>query len=108
MAPRDVAIDALLAAGVLCQLLCCVGVLVAHDVFDRLHYAGAGSTLGPLFILASILLANGLTTQRLQTIPDAAIVFVPSPILVDGAARAARRMTFGHVSASAEERGERP
>lgn len=108
MAPQDVAIDALLAAGVLCQLLCCVGVLVAHDVFDRLHYAGAGSTLGPLFILASILLAHGLTTQGLQTIAAVGILFVASPIVVHATARAARRMTFGHVSASAEERGERP
>ena len=52
---ESLVVDVLLGVGVAAQLLCCVGVLVMRDAFDRLHYAGAGSNVGAFLILAPIL-----------------------------------------------------
>src|SRR5436305_1745217 len=51
----NAAVDILLALGVACELLCCVGVVVMRTTYDRLHYSGAGATVGPFFFLAALL-----------------------------------------------------
>lgn len=106
MAPKALAIDALLVAGVVCQLVCCFGVLLGRDVFDRLHYAGAGSTLGPVFLLTAIMVGHGFTTQGLETLAAVGLLFFVNPVLVTATARAARRLEVGEVGATAEERAE--
>ncbi|TML70304.1 MAG: DUF4040 domain-containing protein [Actinobacteria bacterium] len=46
----DILVDVFLASGVIAQLIACIGVVAFDDVFDRLHFSGAGATLGPLLI----------------------------------------------------------
>ena len=40
-------IDVLLAIGVAVELACCVGVLVMGDAYDKLHYLGPATIVGP-------------------------------------------------------------
>jgi len=98
------AIDLLLAAGTACQLICCVGVLAARDAFDKLHYAGAASTLGPTLILAAILIRHGLSAPGLETIAAVGLVVAINPVLVSATAGAARRVELGQVEPTDAER----
>lgn len=89
---RNVAVDVLLGLGVGAQLLCCVGVAAMRNVFDRLHYAGAGTTLGPLLILAALLVREGFGSLGMQAIAAVAIVFLLGPLVQHALARAAREL----------------
>jgi multicomponent Na+:H+ antiporter subunit G len=101
----NVVVDVLLALGVTAQLACCVGVLAMRTTFDRLHYAAAGSTVGPFCILAALLVREQLAAQGLQASAAVALVFLSGPIATHAIARAARRLDYGGVDALPEERG---
>jgi monovalent cation/proton antiporter MnhG/PhaG subunit len=98
-------VDVLLGIGVACEILCCVGVAFMRNVYDRLHYTAAGATVGPLFILAAVLVREGLKSQGFDAIAAVAILFAAAPIVTHATARAARRIDYGSESALPEERG---
>jgi multicomponent Na+:H+ antiporter subunit G len=86
----DVAVWALLVVGVAFQLIAVVGVLVAADVYDRLHFIGPGSILGPSALALAIVLEEGPFSQAgLKSILVALLLLGLSPVLVHATARAA-------------------
>jgi len=95
MSARDLAIDVLLAIGVGCQLVCCLGVLVARNAYDRLHYAGAATTVGPFCIGTAIVIRESVSAGGIQTIVAVALLFLLNPVVVIATARAARRIDEG-------------
>ena len=54
-----IAIDVLLSLAVCSEAICVAGVLVGATVFDRLHYAGAATTLPPTLVLAAVVVREG-------------------------------------------------
>lgn len=105
MKTTDLLVDVFLVLGVSCQLVCCLGVLVFGNVFDRLHFAGAGTTLGPLLIGAAVLVRQTTSAAGITTIVIMALVVVLGPALVIATARAARRVDYRQVGATDAERG---
>ena len=103
MTALDLAIDAMLAAGVAAQWICSLGVLVMRGPFDKLHYAGAGATLGPLLVGAAAFARFGWTTSGLQTIAVVALLVLPAPATTMALARAARRQDEGSVAPRPDE-----
>jgi monovalent cation/proton antiporter MnhG/PhaG subunit len=103
---QDLLVDVLLAFGVAAQLTCAIGVAVGRTVFDRLHYAAAGSTVGAFLILSALLIRVGFTSQGLEAIAAVLLLFLANPALVNATARAARRMDYGGVTALPEEKGD--
>jgi monovalent cation/proton antiporter MnhG/PhaG subunit len=101
---RDLIVDVLLAVGVGAELACAIGVATMRTVFDRLHYAAAGTTIGPFLILAALLTRTGFTSQGLEAIAAVVILFLANPALVNATARAARRMDYGGVTALPDEK----
>jgi monovalent cation/proton antiporter MnhG/PhaG subunit len=102
----DAIVFTLLGAGVAAELLCVVGVVVMRNAYDRLHYSAAAATVGPLLILAAVLIREGMTSQSLETIAAVALLFVATPMLVHATARAARRSDFGRPGPRPEEKPE--
>jgi monovalent cation/proton antiporter MnhG/PhaG subunit len=88
----NLAVDVLLGAGVVLELLCCVGVAVMRTTYDRLHYASAGMTVPVFLILAAVIVREHLASGGLQAIAAAALVFLLYPVLLTATARAARRI----------------
>ena len=82
-----------------------VGVLVFGNVFDRLHYAGAGTTLGPLLIGAAVLVRQTTSAAGITTTVIMVLVLVLGPALLIATARAARKLEFGRIGATDRERG---
>ena len=97
MSARSLAIDVLLALGVLCELVCCVGVLVARNAFDRLHYAGAATTLGPFCIGLAILIRESISAAGIETIVAVVLMFLLNPVVTIATARAALRIDRGSL-----------
>ena len=100
----SLAVDLLLGLGVAAQLLCCLGVLVMPTVFDRLHFVGAGSTLGPLLIGAAVLVRQTTSAAGIETIVTMALIVLLSPVLLLATVRAARRYEIGRIGPTADER----
>jgi multisubunit Na+/H+ antiporter MnhG subunit len=88
----NVAVDALLAAGVALELLCCFGVLVMRTTYDRLHFMSAATTVPAFLVLAAVLVREHVSAGGLQAIAAIALMFLLNPILVIATARAARRV----------------
>jgi monovalent cation/proton antiporter MnhG/PhaG subunit len=104
MKTTDLLVDVFLVLGVACQLVACLGVLVFRDVFDRIHFMSAGSTLGPLLIGAAVLVRQTTSAAGITTMMIMGLVLVLSPALVIATARAARLVEYGRIEARDEER----
>ena len=92
MTARDLIVDVLLALGVGAELICCLGVLLMRNAFDRLHYSSAATTLGPILIGAAVLVRESVSAGGLQTIAIVALVFLLNPVVEIATARAALRI----------------
>jgi multicomponent Na+:H+ antiporter subunit G len=106
----DVAVWALLVFGVAAQLTGVVGVLVAADVYDRMHFIGPGSIFGPVAFAIAIVLDEGPFSQAgLKSTLVALLLLGLSPVLVHATARAAfvrERGSLGSLPGTVEEPGE--
>lgn len=91
MTVRDALVDVFLVLGVACQLICCLGVVAMRNVLDRLHYAAAGTTLGPIFIGVAVMIRESVSAGGLETIATVAFLFLLNPVLTIATARAATR-----------------
>jgi monovalent cation/proton antiporter MnhG/PhaG subunit len=94
MSLQDVVVYVLLAGGVACEVIACLGVVAMRDVFDRLHYVGPAA-LGAVLVAAAVWAREGPSGIALKATLVAAFVIVASPALAHGTARAARLSRFG-------------
>jgi monovalent cation/proton antiporter MnhG/PhaG subunit len=101
---HELVIDVLVAAGVVGELLCCIGLVVVRNVFDRLHFAMAATTLPPFLIAAAVIVGEGWTQPGINALVVAVALFVINPALASATARAARIRRFGRVEATPAER----
>jgi len=90
-------VDVLVALGVVAELVCVAGCVAMRNVYDRLHYVSAGTTVGPMLILAAVIGKEGLTSAGLEAIAAVALLFLVNPIVVHATARAGRSLDFGDV-----------
>jgi monovalent cation/proton antiporter MnhG/PhaG subunit len=97
-------IDVLVAAGVIGELLCCLGLLLMRNVFDRLHYVMASTTVPPFLIAAAVVVDEDWTQPGINALLIAVALFLINPVLATATARAARARRFGKVEARPEER----
>lgn len=88
----NVAVDVLLGLGVAGELLCVAGVVVMRTLYDRLHYAAAGTTVPAFLVLAAVLVREHLSAGGLEAIAAVGLLFLLNPVLVIATARAGRRL----------------
>jgi monovalent cation/proton antiporter MnhG/PhaG subunit len=98
---------ALLAIGVGAQLLAVLGVLVAGNVYDRLHFTGLASILAPVTFAVAVVIEEGPLAQAgLKSMLTAVILLALSPILVHATARAALVRERGEIDLASGEVGD--
>ena len=103
MTVGDVVVAVLLVLGVGIELVCCLGVLVMRNVYDRLHYTGPAS-FGAVLMAAAVVIREGLLSQiGTKAVLIAAVLLVVSPALVHATARAARLRERGELRAQPHE-----
>jgi multisubunit Na+/H+ antiporter MnhG subunit len=91
MHSSDLAVDVLLGLGVAAELICVAGVLVMRTTLDRLHYAGAATSVPALLILAAALVREHLSAGGLQALAAVGLLFLLNPAVLLLTARAAWR-----------------
>jgi multicomponent Na+:H+ antiporter subunit G len=102
LAVKEAVEVALLAVGVLIQLLSCLGLLVFRDVFDRLHFLSAGGTVGPLLIAAAVVVEHGLSAFGIKALLVTAVIGVTGPLMTHAIAKVARVRREGGLLAGEE------
>ncbi|HEX5561647.1 MAG TPA: monovalent cation/H(+) antiporter subunit G [Nocardioidaceae bacterium] len=96
MSATTVVADTLLGAGVLAEIVCCAGVLWMRDVFDRLHFAAAGTTVGPVLLAAAVLVTGtSATSATVELIAALFLLLLLNPVLTHATGRAFRRLSSG-------------
>jgi multisubunit Na+/H+ antiporter MnhG subunit len=105
-----VIVHLLVWSGVAVQLACCVGLATMRRAIDRLHFAGAATSVGPALVAAAVCVEEGLfSTNGLNAIAVAAMLALLGGALGIGTARAIRLRDRGTLESSRaeRERGER-
>ena len=89
-------VAALLLTGVAIELLCCLGVLVMDNMYDKLHFTGPATALGPVFIAAAVIVEESLSQAGVKAVLIAGAMLISNPILSHVTARAGRIREHGH------------
>ena len=97
MSMTAVLVIILLAAGAAVELLCCVGLLLMRNAFDRLHYLGPAATLGPVLIGAAVLVRHSSVQSCIKVILLVIMLLLINPVLTHATARAARIRQTGRL-----------
>jgi len=87
---HDLGIDVLVGLAVAGELLCCVGLIVMRNIYDRLHYATAATTVPPFLLAAAVIVEEDWTQPGINALVVAAALFLMNPVLAHATARAAR------------------
>jgi multisubunit Na+/H+ antiporter MnhG subunit len=98
LSPFNVLVSVLLFVGVAAQLVCVLGVVAMRGPFDKLHYAAAGTTVGPLLVGGAIALRETVQPKgavefgsgAIETVAAVLFLFLVGPALTVLTARAAR------------------
>lgn len=93
---QTIAASALLILGVAIELFCCLGVLLMANAYDRLHFTGPATALGPVCIAAAVVLEEALSTAGIKAILVAAVLIAGGPVATHAVARSARIRQYGH------------
>lgn len=103
MSTSALATDVLLALGVAAELVCCLGLVAMRSAFDRLHYAGAASSVGPVPIGAALLIHESLSGPGIKTILVVVFLVASGAVVTSATARMARLREHGRLEALSEE-----
>ena len=91
MSVVDVVVAVLVGLAVLVSVLSCLGVLLARDAYDGLHYTAPASVVSPVLIAAAVVIQEGIGSQAgIKSIVVAVLLIVLNTVLVHATARAAR------------------
>jgi multisubunit Na+/H+ antiporter MnhG subunit len=100
-----VAVHILVWLGVAIELVCCAGLVAMRNAIDRLHYAGAATTVGPALIAAAVCVEEGVfTTNGLDAIGTALLLALLGGVLGVTTARAIRLRERGSLESTPAER----
>jgi multisubunit Na+/H+ antiporter MnhG subunit len=91
MGAQDIVVDVLLSLAVLSTAVCVTGLLAGRAAIDRLHYAGAATTLPPALIAAAVVVEERASTSGINAILVAALVLILGAVLTHATARVARQ-----------------
>jgi monovalent cation/proton antiporter MnhG/PhaG subunit len=88
---HEVVVHVLVWIAVASELVCCIGIVAARDVFARLHYAAASTTLGPVLVAIAIAVEEGVRSiAAAAALVVAALLVLGNPVVTIATARAAR------------------
>ena len=98
-------VDVLVALGVAIEIAACVGLVAVRSAIDRIHYAGAGTVVGPALVAAAICVEEGLfTTNGLNAVLVALLLALLGAALATATARAIRLRDRGTLESTPAER----
>jgi monovalent cation/proton antiporter MnhG/PhaG subunit len=91
----DLAVEVSLAICVVTSLICCLGLLLMNDVYEKMHYMATVSTIASFFLLAAVVIKEGAGQAAIKASLIFAVLLITNAVLTHATARAARVRTFG-------------
>ncbi len=104
MTAGTIAVEVLLAVAVISAWICCLGMVIISDFYERLHYMASVSTVSMFAVLVAVVIQEGWGQATIKTILIAIVIFVMNAVLTHATARAARVRALGHWTADPKER----
>jgi multisubunit Na+/H+ antiporter MnhG subunit len=101
---QQILIDSLLGLAVLLAVGSVVGLIVARDDLDRLHFIAPASVVSPVLVAIAVVAREALDGRAIKALLVAAFFLVLNPILSQATARAHRVREAGDWRLSEEER----
>jgi monovalent cation/proton antiporter MnhG/PhaG subunit len=98
-----IAVGLLVAIGVVVELACCAGVVVMRDVYDKLHFTGPATILGPLALAGAIVVQEGLNQAGIKALLVAGLLLVANPVLTHATGRALYIRQRDHLEPASED-----
>ncbi len=103
MSAGTTAVEVLLGVAVVSAWICCLGMVIMSDFFERLHYMASVSTVSMFAVLAAVIIQDGWGQATIKTFLIAVVIFLLNAVLTHATARAARVRRLGHWAANPEE-----
>jgi monovalent cation/proton antiporter MnhG/PhaG subunit len=100
----ELVVAVLLGLGVGSALLSALGLLSTSDAYDRLHFTGPATVIGPVAIAAAVLVEEPLSSAGIKSVLVALIMLGTGPVLIHATARAGRIRDRGRWVVHARER----
>ena len=90
-----IAMEVLLAICVLITLICCFGMALMKDVYERLHYISSVTTVSTFCMLIAVVLEEGWGQATIKMCIVFLVLLLINAVVTHATARAARVRTFG-------------
>lgn len=103
MTNTQIAIDVLLAIGVLCTVLSSLALLLMKDLYERLHYLSPPATVTIICFTAAVIFDKHLSQAGIKAVLIMVVLLAMNAVLTHATARAARIRQFGRWVADATE-----
>jgi multicomponent Na+:H+ antiporter subunit G len=104
MSGASVVVAVLIGLAVAVELCCCIGVLVMEDAYDKLHYLGPASIVGPVLIAGAVVVRESFSQAGIKALLTAGLLIVSSPVLAHATARALYIRQRDHIDDPSQRR----
>ena len=96
MSAATMAVEALVWLAVVTSLVCCLGMVMMKDFFERLHYMATVSTVATVALLIAVVIEQGWGQAAIKMSLIVVVLFLMNAVLTHATARAARVRELGH------------
>jgi monovalent cation/proton antiporter MnhG/PhaG subunit len=97
---RELIVVILLALGIGIQWISSIGLIAMRTPYDRLHAAGPGGLLMPVFVTAAVLVHGGFSAMGIKAILIMLVAIFTSPVVTHAIGRAARIREAGALKSA--------
>lgn len=104
MSAQQGAVIVLLAIGVASAGVSALGVLLARNFYERLHYTAPVATVGVVAVTAALLFQEPFSAATIKVLLICALIVVMNPVLTHATARAARIRRTGEWQPQPQEK----
>jgi multisubunit Na+/H+ antiporter MnhG subunit len=102
----DVVGGILLGVGVVAELVCCLGLALADEVYGRLHFLAGAGTVGAASLTAAVIVEHGLSSYGVKALLVLVALMGFGPVLAHAIAHMARVREDGRLAIRPGERAE--
>lgn len=104
MSPAVIAVEVLVWIAVVTCLVCCLGIVLMKDFFERLHYMATVSTIATAALFIAVAIEHGWGQAMIKMGLIAVVLFLMNAVLTHATARAARVRGSGRWEPKGKEK----
>lgn len=106
MSAATIAVEVLVWVAVVICLICCLGIVLMKDFFERLHYMATVSTVATVTLLIAVVIEQGWGQAAIKMSLIVIVLILMNAVLTHATARAARVRDLGHWQPAEREKIE--